>query len=252
MSNAPLEFEVECGSTHLGGKLILDGREIRVDYASCDLFNGCLNLRFTSREIHMGLCRVPFGDAIAFSELPGRAISDGTRSSPGSRRNRSLYIEIGMLDLSADESLQVDEIAFQPDAQVLSLHLKFNATELLSGAVATGEGWLTADCKPVDARWLIHSCSDSFDIKFARIYLPMVGLPVIPVGATRDDVAAMFGRPFAQGGGTNPVLGEIPYWVRYRFPLFDLWMGLESESIRDIRISSNSDSFEVPKIERNP
>jgi hypothetical protein len=87
-------------------------------------------------------------------------------------------------------------------------------------------------------------CYDTIPIRFANRYLPLIGLPILPDAATRQDIFAIFGKPDEQGGGKHATFGDITNWIRYSLPDCFLRFQIGSNRITHVTIISKDDLIE--------
>ena len=234
-TDGPTQFEVSWASIPLGGKITIDRQEILITEAFCFLFNGNLEIEFHSRNNEGECGNLPFGDAVDFSELSGqtKSIADclnATYEDP--LLKPSFTIDRDSYSIS---SLNVDTIHFMHDANLLSLRLGFEARHNESDALIHVQTQLVALCRQVEKSDLL-SRFGPIPVRFAKTYLPLLGLPEIMEGATRETVVSLFGEPNHEGGGNHTILGITPKCVRYTFPSFYLHFQMESGVITQITI----------------
>ena len=241
-TKAPIQFEVILAPTPLGGTVTINQREIFVTDAFCFLFNGCLEIDFQSPVVDGGCENIPFGDAIEFSELNGQTIS--IADCLNAKYDNSLFKPSFFLDHDyySISSLHVYAIQYLRDSDVLSLKFEFEAKLADSPLTISVRLELSALCRPVEQSDVLNRLG-LIPIRFAKTYLPLLGLPAISKDATCTDLISLFGEPDHQGGGNHPICGLIPKWIRYTFPVFYLHFQMECDAVTTVTIMSREGPF---------
>ena len=109
--------------------------------------------------------------------------------------------------------------------------MDLHAIESESDTKLSIHGQIRAEGHPIDAQRLLYSSSGPIPIRFADHYLPLLGLPKIPVGSTLADVTKILGQPNHRGGGFHAVFKIIPQWIRYTLSNCYLRLQLENDII---------------------
>ena len=241
-TKAPIQFEVILAPTPIGGTVTIDQREILVTDAFCFLFNGCLEIDFESPGADGSCGNIPFGDATEFSELAGQTISiaDCFNATYDNRFFKPSFVFDH--DYYSISSLRVYAIRYTRDSNVLSLTFEFEAKLDDSPRTISVRSQLSALCRPVERSEVI-SRLEPIPIRFAKTYLPLLGLPAISKDSTCADVISLFNEPDHQGGGNHPICGLIPKWIRYTFPSFYLHFQIECHVVTKVTIMSREGPF---------
>lgn len=239
-NHAPVQFEVNWAPTPLGGTVMINQHEFLVTDAFCFLFNGNLEIEFRYDDAEGECWNIPFGSAVEFSELTGQSISIADclnatfeKFKPSCRIDHCYY---------SISSLHVDAIRYMRESDLLSLMFDFEALDHDSGLTISARAQLTALCRPVERYDVLHS-PGSIPIRFAKTYLPLIGLPPISAEATSKDVISVFGQPNHQGGGSHPIFGDIPKCIRYSFPSYYLHFQFERDVVTEVTIMSREGPF---------
>lgn len=245
-----------------GGILTIDDREnICVTGADCVLFIGCLDINFWSDETDGSCSNIPIGDVVEYTELANKMVSmddcqnahyDNPLFKPGFCVRDEHY---------SIKSFQIDSVSYDASDRLLSLRVKFTALDAESAKEISVVGNLTAYCQGVDSRHLLMTARP-IPIRFANHYLPLLGIPKMPAGASRSELISQFGPPHNEGGGSISPLANIserllrnqpeevlrawsqmkvPEWIRYNLPSCILRFGFESEIASDVHLMPTAD-----------
>ncbi len=204
-----------------GGTLRINGREISIAEADCDLFVGRVNIYFATQGGDGSICNIPYGDALNFKELANRKVT-----------------------ITDCETIAYDNILFKPHFtirehrhSIASLHaanrehhalkdlllisFAFVAANDADGTTIEVNGEITSQFTPLTRSGLLFR-QEPIPIRFANHYLGLLGLPAIPNGATRTQVTSVFGELESEGGGVHPLCGYIQPWIRFAIDDFYL------------------------------
>ncbi len=234
-----------------GGRLTIDGHEVRITYVDCTLFAGRLDIDFGSLESSDGggeIYQIPVGDEIEYVALHDCVISiDDCRNmvieGPSSKLwfawNRETYLIT---------SLHVDCIKYEPEIHQLSLNIKLTGEHHERGTPISVKAELVAECNPIDATFLRRRMCvlpESIPIRFASHYLRMVGLPEMPVGISRDQVIALIGPPNNEGGGHHPKFGQIPAWSTHLLSDWVVCFEFDAEQVTNVMFCPATDNLGI-------
>jgi hypothetical protein len=109
-------------------------------------------------------------------------------------------------------------------------------------APLTVKGKIIAECIPVDQLTVLHT-SGPIPVRFAKHYLPLIGIPAIPTVTTREQIISQFGEPAAQGGGYQSKSVFVPEWVRYTLDHCYLRFAFAAGLVTDVTIMSRTGPF---------
>ncbi len=224
------------------GTLTIDGVTDRVVSAECRLFAGRLDLDFVAGNAEGSLLNMPFGDATEFQSLPNRKIESldfchAENENPFFKPCFTLND-----DYYSVTSLCVDSISYNPQDDCLAFNTEFTAINNESETPITVSLVAVAECVAMDSTQLLTR-QETFPVRFASRYLPLMGLPVLPDRATKSDVIAKLGTPHDQGGGLHPSFGSIPMWIRYTLPNCLLRFQLDSDRITHVTVMPRSETL---------
>lgn len=224
------------------GTLTLDGRNTSITQADCSLFVGRLNVDFELQDGDGACHNTPFGDVVNFPELSGRTVSiDDCRNAPFENDAfRPTFVLHG--DDYTVTSLHVDSLDFCTDPNLLSLVVNLVASSARDDAETSVSIQVTAECNKLTAAELLIR-QETFPVRFARHYLPLVGLPEISEGTDRAQVVSMFGEPAHEGGGVHPKFGNIPKWIRYSLPMCFLRFEFDLDTVTQVTLMPKNGPF---------
>jgi hypothetical protein len=225
-----------------GGTLTLDGRDTPITQADCTLFVGRLDIDFELQDGD-GACRnIPCGDVVEFAELSGRTIStvDCRNTHFENDVFRPTFVLHG--DCYTIMSLHINSLTLLPDRNLLSFVVNLVASSAEDNAEMSVSIQGAAECNRLTATELL-SRQEPIPIRFARHYLPLLGLPEIPEGTDRAQVVSMFGKPDDEGGGIHPKFGNIPKWIRYTLPMCFLRFEFDSDTVTQVTLMPKTGPF---------
>jgi hypothetical protein len=197
--------------------LTVDGKELAASRADCTLLLGRLRVDSVSPQMDWSCSSIPVGDLVDYTQLHGLVVSmpdcinavyENSCFKPLFEMNNEFY---------SIRSLRVDFIKFMPEHNLLHLTFDFVGSHHETDTNISVRGDIKADCRPINGRELL-GCHETFHVRFADRYLPLLGLPPIPVGATREQITDYFGMPNHVGGGVRESFGDIPEWILYLLP----------------------------------
>lgn len=227
------------------GTLTSRGIDTQLVSADCTLFIGRLDVDFEIGNSEGALRNLPFGDAVDFPSLSNRTIEmpdcrnaeyENPIFKPSFTLSHNYY---------SVTAIKVDAVDFCSKTNHLTLNARFVALNDENDSRIDANLAVRADCVAIDGTYIMM-CSESIPIRFANRYLPLIGLPVLPDGATRHDIVAEFGAPDDQGGGPHATYGNIPLWIRYTLPNCILRFQLDLDNITHVTVMPKDGPF-APK-----
>lgn len=218
------------------GILTVNGKELQVLEADCSLFVGRLSIDTTTSDGDLAISNIPFPLAFKIEDLSGMSFSSSD-CTKDMYENSVFQTSVSFRnDYFAIRSINIDSLTCKNGVLKIAIRLRASGTE--SDAELSINGQIRAEEYPIDAQRLLYGCLEPIPIRFADHYLPLLGLPKLPVGSTLADVIKIFGQPNHQGGGVHAKFGQIPHWIRYTLPNCYLRLQLENEVITQITIMS--------------
>lgn len=213
--------------------LTIDGIGHQVSSADCNLFAGRLGLDFEYSLGDGSLSDLPFGDAVEFSSLSGRTI-DLPDCLAADYENPLLkpFLAINT-DYYSVISLSVDSVIWNSIDNSLCLSARLAAIHIEDQRSILVTFSSTFECLPIDGMRVLMS-HETLPIRFANRYLPLLGLPLLPDGPTRQDIIRQYGTPNDEGGGDRPQFGYIHPWIRYTLPNCFLRFQMDSDTVTHV------------------
>ena len=233
-----------------GGVLVIDGRQVSVTEACCSLFAGRLSVDFVGEGLSGGVSDipVPIDDKVELSDLCGCTVSiadcesfhfEGGVSKPTlSIENEVLYIR----------KLDIDCVSYAADTNLLTvrLDLETGRYDMMGGgerdAPVVVKGEIIAEGLPVEELNVLLAVG-AIPVRFAKHYLPLIGIPGIPTNTTREELISQYGEPAAAGGGYESQSVFVPEWVRYTFDHLYLHFRFSERLVSEVTIMSRSGPF---------
>ncbi|MDB5347613.1 MAG: hypothetical protein JWP89_5990 [Schlesneria sp.] len=235
-----------------GGVLVIEGRRVSVTEAWCSLFAGRLCVGFEGGGLTGGVSDIPMpiDDNVELSDLCGCTVSiadcesffEDVVSKP------TLSIENELLSI---RRLEIYSVSYAADTNLLTVRLDLDTGryDIVGGgepdAPVAVKGEIIAEGMPVE-KWNVLNSVGAIPVRFAKHYLPLIGIPGIPTTTTREELISQFGEPPAAGGGYQSRSVFVPEWVRYPFDHCYLHFRFSERLVSEVTIMSRSSPFAAP------